>query len=46
MAEGSAAEVTVALRIAIARRYVTSSDLVEVETLLDRVRAMLYRLRR
>ena len=46
MAAGSASEVTVALRIARAKRYVTAADLVEVEAALDRVRAMLYRLTR
>ena len=45
-AEGSATEVTVALRVARARGYVTAVDLVEVEAALDRVRAMLYRLTR
>ena len=46
MAAGSASEVTVALRIARAKRYVTEADLAEVEVALDRVRAMLYRLTR
>ena len=46
MAAGSAAEVTVALRIAVAKRYVLAADVAEVEELLDRVRAMLYRLTR
>ena len=44
MAAGSASEVTVALRIAVAKRYVLAADVAEVEALLDRVRAMLYRL--
>jgi len=46
MAAGSASEVTVALRIAIAKRYVTTAELAELEVVLDRVRAMLYRLTR
>ena len=46
MAAGSASEVTVALRIAVAKRYVTTAELAEVEALLDRVRAMLFRLTR
>ncbi|HEY5936689.1 MAG TPA: four helix bundle protein [Kofleriaceae bacterium] len=46
MAAGSASEVTVALRIAVAKRYVLAADVAEVEALLDRVRAMLYRLTR
>ena len=46
MAAGSASEVTVALRIARAKRYVTATDLADVEAALDRVRAMLYRLTR
>ena len=46
IAAGSASEVTVALRIAVAKRYVTAADVAEVEALLDRVRAMLYRLTR
>ena len=44
MAAGSASEVTVALRIALAKRYVTKPDLAEVEGPLDQVRAMLFRL--
>ena len=44
IAAGSASEVTVALRIAQAKRYVAAADLAEVEALLDRIRAMLYRL--
>ncbi|MDQ3299442.1 MAG: four helix bundle protein [Myxococcota bacterium] len=44
MAAGSASEVTVALRIAVAKRYVSTAEIAEVEALLDRVRAMLYRL--
>ena len=46
MAAGSASEVTVALRIAVAKRYVTASEIAELEMVLDRVRAMLYRLTR
>jgi four helix bundle protein len=46
MAAGSASEVTVALRIAVAKRYVAAAELAEVEALLDRIRAMLYRLTR
>ena len=44
MAAGSASEVTVALRIALAKRYVTKADLAEVDKPLDQVRAMLFRL--
>ena len=44
MAAGSASEVTVALRIAVAKRYVTAAEVANVEAVLDRVRAMLYRL--
>ena len=43
-AEGSAAEVTVALRVARVRGYVTADELVAVDALLDRLRAMLWRL--
>ena len=43
-AAGSAAELTTALRIARARGYVTANDVATVEQLLDRVRAMLWRL--
>ena len=46
MAAGSASEVTVALRIAVAKHYVTAAELAEIELLLDRIRAMLYRLTR
>jgi four helix bundle protein len=46
MAAGSASEVTVALRIARAKGYVTVDELAPVEPALDRVRAMLYRLTR
>ena len=44
MAAGSASELTVGLRIAQAKGYVTKQDLAEVEGPLDQVRAMLYRL--
>jgi four helix bundle protein len=43
-AAGSAAELTTALRIARARGYVSAGDVATVEPLLDRVRAMLWRL--
>ena len=43
-AAGSAAELTTALRIARARGYVSAVDVAGVELLLDRVRAMLWRL--
>ncbi len=46
MAAGSASEVTVALRIAVAKRYITEREAAEVDEGLDRVRAMLYRLTR
>ena len=46
MAAGSASEVTVALRIAIAKRYVSAAEVADVEAVLDRVRAMLFRLTR
>jgi four helix bundle protein len=46
MAAGSASEVTVALRIAVAKGYITAADAAEVDVVLDRVRAMLYRLTR
>ena len=45
-AAGSAAELTTALRIARARGYITAADFDAVETALDRVRAMLWRLTR
>ena len=46
MAAGSASEVTVALRIAVAKGDITAAQAAEVDTVLDRVRAMLYRLTR
>jgi four helix bundle protein len=48
-AAGSASEVTVALRIAVAKGYVTAAEAAEaaeVDEVLDRVRAMLYHLTR
>ena len=44
MASGSTSEVTVALRIAVAKRYITAAETAEVDAALDRLRAMLYRL--
>ncbi len=44
MAAGSAGEVTTALRIAVARRYITRDEFAAIDPLLDRVRAMLWRL--
>jgi four helix bundle protein len=46
IASGSAGEVTVALRAAVARRIITEEDRARVEEPLDRVRAMLYRILR
>jgi four helix bundle protein len=46
MAFGSASETTVALRIAVAKRYITADELAAVDVTLDRVRAMLWRLTR
>ena len=46
IAAGSATEVGVALRIAVAKRYVTAAEVAEVDEVLDRVRAMLWRLTR
>jgi four helix bundle protein len=46
IAAGSASEVTVALRIAVAKGYITAAEAAEVDVVLDRVRAMLYRLTR
>ena len=46
IASGSAGEVTVALRAALAKRYITAAERDRVEEPLDRVRAMLYRLLR
>jgi small basic protein len=36
----------VALRIALAKRYITEAELAAIDTVLDPVRAMLYRLTR
>ena len=41
---GSASEITVAPRISVAKRYITAADYAEADVLLDRVRAMLWRL--
>jgi len=46
MANGSASEVTIALRIAVSKGYITREDYAAVDVALDRVRAMLYRLTR
>ena len=43
IASGSAGELTVALRIALGKRYITAADRASVEEPLDRVRAMLWR---
>jgi len=43
-AAGSASELTTALRIAQARGYITPADFAAVDAVLDRVRAMLWRL--
>jgi four helix bundle protein len=43
-AAGSASELTTALRIARARGYITTTDFTAVDAVLDRVRAMLWRL--
>jgi len=44
MAAGSASEVTTALRIAVAKRYIAPAEFAEIDSVLDRLRAMLYRL--
>ncbi len=44
IASGSAGEIAVALRVALAKRYIDRAQLAEVDALLDRVRAMLWRL--
>jgi four helix bundle protein len=46
MANGSAGEVTVALRIAVAKRYISAADFAQVDAVLDRVRAILFQLTR
>jgi four helix bundle protein len=43
-AAGSASELTTALRIAKVRGYITAQDHAGVDAMLDRVRAMLWRL--
>ena len=43
-AAGSAGELTFALRVARIRGYITQADFDEVDAVLDRVRAMLWRL--
>ncbi len=43
-AAGSASELTTALRIARARGFITAAEHANLELLLDRVRAMLWRL--
>ncbi|HEY0992442.1 MAG TPA: hypothetical protein VGD80_35560 [Kofleriaceae bacterium] len=40
------AAITTALRIAIAKRYISPAEFAEVDAALDRIRAMLYRLTR
>ena len=42
MAAGSASELTVALRIAVAKGHVTSAEVAEVETALNRLRGLVY----
>jgi four helix bundle protein len=44
IAAGSTSEVTVALRIAVTKRYLTPAEFAELDAVLDRVRAMLYQL--
>jgi four helix bundle protein len=44
MAAGSASEVTTALRIAVAKRSISPAEFADIDALLDRIRAMLYRL--
>ena len=46
MARGSAGEVTVALRFAALRCYISRDEHAAVDAVLDRVRAMLYRMTR
>lgn len=43
-AAGSASELTTAMRIAVVRRYITQADFDHVDIVLDRVRAILWRL--
>ena len=44
IAAGSAAEVTAALDVAVAWRHITRAQRAELDTLLDRMRAMLWNL--
>ncbi len=46
IAAGSASEVTTALRIAVAKRYISAAEFADIDAVLDRVRAMLFRLTR
>jgi four helix bundle protein len=46
IAYGSAAEVTVALRLAVAKGYIAAADRARVEPTLDRLRGLLYGLTR
>ena len=43
-AAGSASELTTAMRIAVVRRYITQAEFDHVDAVLDRVRAILWRL--
>ncbi len=45
MAAGSAGELTAALRIAMLKGYITRDEYAQVDVLLDRVRAMLWKMR-
>jgi len=45
-ADGSARELTAALRIALSRGYITAADYAAVDAPLDRVRAILWRMTR
>jgi len=45
-ADGSARELTTALRISLARGYITAADFAAVDAPLDRVRAILWRITR
>jgi len=44
IAAGSASEATTALRIAVAKRYISATEFAAIDAVLDRVRAMLFRL--
>ena len=46
IAAGSAYEVGAGLRIAVAKGYISTTEMEEVDVVADRVRAMLYRLTR